>query len=164
MGFLRDIVETWIRPAQVVRRKLAAGLREEKLLAYVIFAAMIALMVRIPALVSEQQAATEPKPLDALVAGSIVAYLLFGPLFLYLLAALSHMVARLARGKGSWQGARLALFWSLLALQPLVALSAFLVGLAPWGWVARVAPWALAGGFVWVWLSALAAVERPSDE
>ena len=43
--------------------------------------------------------------------------------FLYLVAGLSHLIARLVGGRGDWYRARMALFWSLLASTPLILLN-----------------------------------------
>lgn len=157
MGRIIDLAETPFRPARVVRRLAARGVSERQLLAWVMAASLIALLARLPLLL-ENRAPDQPP--EALAGAAIIAGLLFAPLFFYALAALSRLIARVMGGQGSGQGARLALFWVLLALQPLVVAALYLpVFLAPLGLdgALRVGAglW-----FLWAWLSALVALER----
>ncbi|MDZ7904820.1 MAG: YIP1 family protein [Cypionkella sp.] len=68
-------------------------------------------------------------PLAPQLLGLAYGLLLFLPVA-YGLAALSHIVARgLGAKGGSWYGARLALFWSLVACAPLVLLQGLTFGI-----------------------------------
>ncbi len=164
IGLLRDVVESWGRPGAVVRRKLARGTGEDTLLAYAVLAGFIAFAARVPGLIDIQRAAgADAPPLSTMVGASFVVYAMFAPLFMYLLAALSHLAARLLGGEGSWHGARLALFWGLLAVQPLVILSALANSLSPWPWFSQILSLAFAGMFFWVWLGGLMAAERVDE-
>ena len=66
--------------------------------------------------------------LTGLMANTLFACLFFLPLIFYGIAAISHMIARLFGGKGTWYGARLALFWSFLAASPLMLLNGLVAG------------------------------------
>ncbi len=158
-GFLRDIALTYIRPAAVMRKKMAAGLREETLLAYLMFACLISFFVRLPGLVALHRAAQGGTPLETEIGGMFVATLFFAPLFLYALAAISRLGARLFGGGGDWRGARLALFWTILALQPVVIASVYLSARLPFGPARSILSIVFAGFFLLTWVRALIATE-----
>ena len=81
------------------------------------------------------------------------------PLLLYLVAGLSHLVARVMGGQGDWFGARLALFWSLLATAPLVLFYGLVAGfIGPGAGLTLVGAIWLAV-FLWFWISCLRQAE-----
>ena len=47
----------------------------------------------------------------------------------YALAALGHLVARAMGGQGGWYGARIGLFWALVACSPLILLVGLVGGM-----------------------------------
>ena len=67
-------------------------------------------------------------PLDARLGGALMGWMIIAPLALYALAGLSHAVAKLFRGQGTWYKARMALFWALLAAAPLWLLTGLVGG------------------------------------
>ncbi len=60
--------------------------------------------------------------------GALMATLFLLPPLAYALAAISHLVARALGGRGTGYGARMALFWSLLAVSPLMLLQGLVRG------------------------------------
>ncbi len=134
MGLLADIARTYLDPAGVLRRKRGENPGENILLAYLLFACLISFLVRLPGLLASNPATQGPTPdqtLPALVGATFVATLLFAPLFFYLLSVISHVLARLLGRQGAMKDARLALFWTLLALQPLVIASVVVGNMLP---------------------------------
>lgn len=164
MQLFRDILETYWQPGIVIWRKQAAGLRESQLLAWLMGASLISFFVRLPGLVSMHGNENLAEPLTTLVGATMAATLVFGPLFLYAIAALSHLVARAFGGQGDWQSGRLALFWTILALQPLVILVEMLNNIGMSGQINALV--ALVSGlfFLWTWLRALIAAETYSPK
>jgi nitrogen fixation/metabolism regulation signal transduction histidine kinase len=78
----------------------------------------------------------------------------------YGLAAVGRLVARALGGRGSWYGARIALFWSLVAVTPLMLLQGLVAGMIGPG-PALTAVGVIAGlVFVIFWAQALIEVER----
>jgi hypothetical protein len=78
----------------------------------------------------------------------------------YGLAAVSHLVARGLGGRGSWYGARIALFWALATVGPLMLLQGLVAGMAgqvPGLWAISVA---IALAFLWLWMTMLHEAER----
>ncbi|MBF9036321.1 YIP1 family protein [Rhodobacterales bacterium HKCCE2091] len=112
-----DIVATWRRPRAVVRRLLSMGRREDRALMFLMAACGLIFVAQWPPL--RRAAFEDPSiPFDARIGGALLAWLLWMPLIAYAIAALTHLVARVFGGRGTWYSARLAFFWSLLASTP----------------------------------------------
>jgi hypothetical protein len=86
--------------------------------------------------------------------------LFVAPLGLYAIAAFSHLVARLLGGQGTWYGARMALFWALLAAAPLWLLWGLVAGLIGPGPALSATGVVALGAFLAIWIAGLFAVER----
>ena len=101
----------------------------------------------------------EPRDLLQLMTYELFAWITVWPLAFYGLAALSHLIAKAFRGKGTFYTARLALFWSLLASVPLLLLYGLMAGfLGPAAGTHLVgAAWVVA--FLWIWLQSLREAE-----
>ncbi len=78
---------------------------------------------------------------------------------LYALALLAHGLARLVGGQGSAYGARLALFWALLAASPLILLHGLVAGFIGPGPGLQGVGLIWCGVFLWFWLSGLREAE-----
>lgn len=152
---MRDIAETWIAPGRVVRRLAAANPGEEKLLGWLMMASLVSFLTRSPDILHSGQTGDT---LAGLFGAQFVAAMLAGPLAFYLLAAISHLAMRVSGGKASGKNARLALFWSAFALQPLAVVVAIIGWFLPGLHGLLLA--ALGLFFLSVWLRALFAAER----
>ena len=158
MSITADIAESYRAPGRVVARKLAAGAREERVLAMLMGACALIFVAQWPALA--RAAHLDPSiPLDARIGGALMGVLFLWPLIAYAIAALSHLAARGLGGGGSWYGARLALFWALLAVSPLMLLQGLVAGLVGPGVVQSAVGLVVLAGFGWLWLGGLAAAE-----
>lgn len=158
MSVTADIAQTWRRPWAGLRRQLSRGVREDRALAYLMIACALIFVSEWPAL--QRAAAADPDtPLDARLGGALMAWLGLMPLVFYGLAGLSHLIARLFRGVGTYHAARIALFWALLCAAPAWLAQAAVSVAAP-GPVAELAGALALAGFLWLWLPALVAVER----
>ena len=120
---------------------------------------LIAFVARWPALA--RQAHISGDDLNMLLGGALMAWLFIAPLVLYALAALSHLLAKLLRGQGDWYGARVALFWSLLASSPLMLLNGLIEGFVGPGPGLQLVGLLWFIVFMWFWLSGLLEAERP---
>ncbi|MEM9552221.1 MAG: YIP1 family protein, partial [Pseudomonadota bacterium] len=118
MPVTTDITATYRGPGRVVARLLALGQREDRALAFLMGGCLLVFVAQLPRLARE--AHLTGQALDMLLGASLMAWVIIAPLIFYLLAALSHLVARAVGGKGTWFGARLALFWALLASSPVL--------------------------------------------
>lgn len=126
MPVTRDIRESYGKPAHVMRRLLAAGQREDRAIAILMGGAFLAFVFQLPKL--SRQAHLDGTDLTAMMSNTLFACLFVLPLVFYGIAALSHLVAKAFGGKGTWYGARLALFWSFLAASPLMLLNGLVAG------------------------------------
>lgn len=160
MSVTGDILATYRRPGPVMRRLIAAGQREDRALAMLMAACILVFVAQVPQLARQAHLA-EP-PLEMLLGASLLAWLMMAPLMLYGLAALSHLAARALGGRGDWYGARLALFWALLASSPVLLVHGLVAGLVGSG-PARTGAGALwLAVFLWFWIAGLAQAERPA--
>ena len=113
---------------------------------------------------ARQAALSDAVPLDALLGGALFAWGVIVPLALYGVAAASHLIARLVGGQGAYYGARLALFWALVAAAPAWLLHGLVAGMiGPGAGLSIIGALAL-GAFLWIWLAGLVQAERPSSE
>ncbi|MEM6727226.1 MAG: YIP1 family protein [Pseudomonadota bacterium] len=120
MPVTSDIVQSYRRPRTVMRRLLDAGQREDRGIAILAGGCLMLFVASWPRLA--RQAEESGDDLAMLLAYSLFGTLFIMPLLFYGIAALSHLIVRPFGGQGTWYGARLALFWSLLATSPLVLL------------------------------------------
>lgn len=160
MAVTTDMMRTWRRPRAVMRDLLAHGAREDRALAYLLAACVVIFIAQWPRL-SRMAAGFDLAPgtqvpeLSQLIAYEMLGWLMVWPLLFYGIAALSHLVAKMLGGQGTWYSARLALFWSLLATTPAALLYGLTAGLIGPGTQAQVvgAVWIIA--FVVIWIQTL---------
>jgi hypothetical protein len=164
MPVTNDIVRTWRAPRAVMRSLLDQGRREDRAIAYLMIACLLIFVAQWPRL-SRLAAGFDLAPgaevpeLDRLMAYEFMAWLMIWPLFLYFLGGLSHLVARLFGGQGTMYGARIALFWSLLATSPALLLHGMVAGFIGPGVQTDLVGgiWAIA--FVIIWMKSLREAE-----
>jgi len=155
MAVTSDMVRTWRKPRDVMRRLLDQGQREDRALAVLMAACIIIFVAQWPRL-SRKAAGFDIAPgapipeLSQLVAYEFLGWLMVWPLMFYAIGGVSHVIAKLLGGQGTWYSSRLALFWSLLATTP----AALLYGLMA-GFLGNVAGTSLVGAF---WLAAFAVI------
>jgi hypothetical protein len=164
MSVAQRILRTWRDPRGVMRATLADGPREDRALAVLLGGCGLAFVAQWPALA--RAAHLEPSvPLDARLAGALMGALFVLPPLAYALAAASHLAARAMGGRGTWFGARMALFWSFLAVTPAMLLHGLVTGIVGPGAGATLLGVAVLLAFLFLWLSALAEAERgPESE
>lgn len=156
------IVASWHAPRLVLRRLLAQDRSEGRLLMYLVLALGLLFVAQVPRLL---RAATAEVPFDALMAGTLFALMMLGPLVLYLLAGLLALLLRLV-GPVEGFAVRLALFWALLAAAPLALAQAALAHWAGPGALALGAGAAVFAAFAAILVAglsvALEAARRPA--
>jgi hypothetical protein len=158
MPVTTDIVATYRGPRRVFARLLAMGHREDRALILLMSACSVAFISQWPALA--RQSHVTGQELDVLIGGALMAWLFVAPLLLYGLAALSHIIAKLLRGQGDWFGARLALFWSMLAASPLLLLHGLVGGFIGDSQALNIVGFLWFAIFIWFWISCLIEAER----
>ncbi len=153
-----DIASTWRGPRRVMRRLLAMGQREDRALAFLMGFCLLAFTAEMPALARKSY--LEGLELNPLLGGALLGTVVILPLLLYGVAAASHLLARILGGRGSWYGARLALFWSLLAASPLLLLRGLVAGMIGPGAGLTLVDVLWLAIFLWFWASCLFESER----
>lgn len=158
MSALTDIAATYRGPGGVLRRLLAQGQREDRALAILMAGCALVFVAQWPRLARE--AHLTGQDLNPLLGASLLGWVIIMPLVLYLLAGLAHIIARVLGGRGSFYGARLALFWALLAASPLLLLHGLVAGFVGPGpqLVLVGALWCAV--FLWFWIGGTLAAER----
>jgi len=160
MPVTSDITATYRGPARVMQRLLGMGQREDRALAFLMAACVIVFVAQMPRL--SREAHLTGQDLNMLLGGTLMAWVFIAPLMLYVLAAVTHLIARAVGGKGSWYGARLALFWSLLASTPLILLHGLVAGFIGPGPALNAVGLIWFALFLWFWISGLRQAERPT--
>lgn len=159
MAVSTDIVRSWTRPRKVIRARLEQGVSEPQLLALLMGACLLMFVAQTPAL--SRAAFLDPSvPLEARMAGALMATLFLVPLFAYALAAISHLVARAMGGKGQGISARLALFWAMLAVSPAMLFQGLLAGFVGPSTGLTIVGGLVGLGFLTMWITMLMEVER----
>ena len=159
MTITTDILRAWRHPRVVIREKLRGGVREDRALAVIMAAGALLFVAQWPIL--SRAAHLDPEtPLEARLGGALMACLFVLPLLGYFVAQISHLIARLFGGKGSAFGARLALFWALMAVTPAMLMQGLLAGFLGQAPVVIGAQLAVLAGFLWMWTSMLVEAER----
>lgn len=160
MAVTNDIVATYRGPGRVMRRLLAMGPREDRALATLMAACVIVFIAQMPRLARISYETGQE--LNMLLGATLLAWVIIAPLIFYVLAGLSHLLAMALGGRGDWYGARLALFWSLLAASPLLLLHGLVAGFVGPGPELQGVGILWLAVFVWFWISSLRQAERPA--
>jgi hypothetical protein len=155
----RDIFRAWIRPREVMRARLAHA-TEGVALGYLASACLLIFVAQWPRL--SRQAFETGAELQPLLGGALMGWIFVAPLLLYGLAALARLVARPLGGQGTGLKARTALFWSLLAVAPVMLLHGLTAGFVGPGPALDLVGASVLAGFFWLWGNAIAVAERPA--
>jgi hypothetical protein len=156
-----DILRTWADPRREVRRLLADGPREDRAVVWLLLACVLIFVAQMPRLRREATLAPDGPSFEALMAGAFFGWVLAAPVLLYAVAAASHVVARVLGGRGGWFGARVALFWSLLAISPALLANGLVAGLAGPGLLLTLTGAAVGLAFLALWGLSLLEAEWP---
>lgn len=164
MSVTDDIVATWRRPRAVMARHLAQGVREDRAVAFLFAACALIFVSQLPRLIRADTLSPDDVPLQAELATTFFAWLLVWPVLFYLIAGLSHLAVKPFGGRGSFYGARLALFWSLLATTPAWLLYGLVTGFIGPGIQANITGGLLIAAFLVIWSICLREAETRPEE
>lgn len=157
MPVTTDIVATWRSPRATIRRHRARGTSEPFVFTLLLVFLVLTFVGQWPQAAREAYLAQEPSAIPRVLPRAM-AILATIPLW-YGLAAISRLIARAMGGRGSGYAARLALFWALAAISPLMLLQGLVAGMIGAG----PALWLVSSGvglsFLWLWLTMLHEVE-----
>jgi hypothetical protein len=165
MSVLRNITRTWRKPTVVIRELFAHGQREDRAVAYLMAACLLIFIAQWPRLARksagfELSEGAQAPEFTQLVAYEFMAWLMIWPLFFYIIAGVTHLIAKLFGGKGTHYGARLALFWALLATSPVLLLHGLTAGFIGPGAQTNLVGVIWLIGFGVIWLMSLLTMER----
>lgn len=158
MTVTTDMVATWRRPRGILRQHLARGQSEPFAFSLLLVFLALAFIGQWPVAAREAFLANEPSALPRIMARAL-AVLATIP-FWYLLAALSRLVARALGGRGTWYGARIALFWALATVGPLMLLQGMVAGMIGPGPALSAVTLVVGAAFLWLWATLLHEAER----
>jgi hypothetical protein len=153
-----DLVATWWRPRAVMRQHLARGRSEPFAFSLLLVFLILAFVSQWPTAARAAFVAGEPSAWPRILP---TAYGLLAAIpFLYGFAALGHLAARAMGGQGSWYGGRIALFWALAAVGPLMLLQGLVSGMIGPGPALSAVTLVVAVAFLWLWATLLHEAER----
>ncbi|MCY1125501.1 YIP1 family protein [Frigidibacter sp. RF13] len=162
MTVTAEILATWRDPAGPVGRLVATGPREDRSLAILMAAAVLMFVARAPSVA--RAAHLDPSaPLDARLGITLFAMLFLLPLLAYGLALALHLCLRALGRQGAASGARIALFWSFLALSPALLLQGLAEGMLGQTGAVRALGLLVFAAFLWFLLRGLAAAYPRAD-
>jgi len=153
-----DLLASWRSPRAGLRRHLARGVSEPFAFTLLLVFLILTFIGQWPVAARDAFIAGEPSAAPRILARAL-AVLATIPLW-YALAAVSRLIARAFGGKGSWYSARIALFWALATVSPLMLLQGLVAGMIGSGPALGLVTTLAGGAFVWLWLTMLHEAER----
>ncbi len=159
MALTNDIVSSYRRPGQILRRRLGSPQRAEgRALATCMLACALIFVAQWPRLSRESYLTGQD--LDMLLGGALLGWLFIAPLILYAAAGLSHLIAKALGGDATYTEARMALFWALLSAAPLWLLWGLVAGFVGPGPALDAVGVVALMAFLGIWAAGLYSVER----
>lgn len=158
MAATRDIVASYRGPGRVMRRLLEGGVREDRALIYLMIGCLMVFVAQTPRLARQSYVTGED--LGMLMGGTLLAWMFIAPLLLYFLAWVVYLVARILRASITVYGARLSLFWALLASSPLILLWGLTAGFVGPGIEMTLVGVVWLAVFLWFWIAGFIAAAR----
>ena len=153
MTVTTDLVATWRAPRAALRRHLARGQSEPFVFTLLLVFLILAFVGQWPVAARDAFLAKEASAAPRILARAL-AVLATIPLW-YGLAALGHIVARAMGGQGTWYGARIALFWALASIGPLMLLQGLVAGMIGSGPALTLVTLLVGAAFLWLWATLL---------
>jgi hypothetical protein len=136
---------------------LQEAMSEPRILFYAYLASFLYFVAALPMARHQVPFVHAENPLVTVLAAQFFAAMFVLPLMLYALSALARLTCAMFRGHGTFQRARLSLFWAVLVVMP-VLMASSLAAFA--GMNARFLALFVAAAFAWVWGNGLAESEE----
>lgn len=163
MSLIRNIARSYRAPGKVVAGLDGQGLREPQLLFFLTLACGLIFVAQWPGL--SRAATLEPSvTLEQRMGGALFAVMFVLPLLLYVLAGAIQLVMRPLAGPVAGLRVRLALFWSLLCVTPLMLLQGGLAGFLGQNIALQLFGFVIAGAFLYILGAGLLTVARLSRD
>lgn len=160
MSVTSQIVASYRSPGQIADRLVSGPVREDRALIYLMLACLLMFIAQVPRLAREAVLGGDV-PFDVSLGAALFGWLFLAPLFFYLLAGASHLFSLLLGGRGTWYGARVVLFWALLASTPMWMLAGLVTGYFGPGKISDIAGLVPAAAFLVIWVMGLYSIEKP---
>ena len=157
MSVVRNILVSYRMPGRVMAGILASGEREDRALAYLMVGCFLMFVARLPVL--SRQAYLSGEEFSSLAGGAFVGGVFMAPLLFYGIAALSHVISNVVGGKGTWLRARLALFWSVLVISPMMLFQGIVAGFIGTGGTLTMVGVLIGILFLMIWVGSLRVAE-----
>ncbi len=149
MSLVRNIARSYRRPGEVVAGLDAQGLREPQLLFFLTLACGLIYVAQWPGLA--RAAAVDPSvSFEQRMGGALFGVMFMLPLLLYGVAGLLQLGLRLVAGPVSGLRVRLAFFWALLCVAPLMLVQGGLRGIAGLGPEVQLFGFVVLGAFLYI--------------
>lgn len=157
MAVTTDILASWRNPRAGVRQHLGRGVSEPFAFTLLFVFLLLVIVGQWPQATRDAFEAKDMSVFPRMMA-RVLAVLATIPLW-YGLAAVSRMIARALGGQGGWYGARVALFWALATVSPLMLLQGLVAGMIGPGPALVTMSVVVGVAFLWLWLTMLHEVE-----
>ena len=141
-----------------MRRILTRGVREDHALMILMIGCLLGFVAQMPRLA--RVAFEDGVELNALLGAALFGWIFLVPLALYLIAGLAWLIARVFRSGLSGYGARLSLFWALLAASPVLLLRGLVAGFLGAGVQTDIVTTIWIAVLIWFWVSGLRAAVK----
>lgn len=162
MSLMRNIARSYRAPGEVVAGLARGDLREPQVLFFALLACGLIYIAQWPGL--SRAATLDPSvSFEQRMGGALFGVMFVLPLVLYAVAALLQLGSRLFRPVGGLH-VRLAFFWALLAVTPLMLLQGGLSALIGPEGVVRAFGFVVAGAFLYILGAGLGAVMRLASD
>ena len=158
MAVTSEIVASWRKPRAGLRRHLDRGVSEPFAFSLLLVFLIVAFVGQWPSAAREAFVAGDGSAIPRIFARAL-SVLATIPLW-YGLAALSRLVAKAFKGQGTWYSARVALFWALATVSPLMLLQGTVAGMIGPGAGLTAINLVLAAAFLYLWINMLVEAER----
>lgn len=160
MSVTLRMLSSWRQPRATMRAILSAGKRDDRALVTLMAAALIIFVAQWPDLA--RKAYFDPSiPLEGRLSAAMMSMMFMLPLLAYAVAAILHLVMKPFGGRGSHYSARMALFWSMLCVSPLMLLQGLLLGFVGPSLGVNVMGAVVFAGFLYQWINAVIVAEGP---
>lgn len=160
VAVVADILQSWRTPRTVIAQHLRHRATEPFAVSLLVAFLGLAFIAQWPNMSRETYLHPEVPMKQRMLAAGLA--LLASIPFWYGFAAISRIVAQRFGGKGSYLGARLALFTALLSIAPLMLLQGIFRGLSGPGLATTGAGIAVTCGFFYLWIPMLMEAETTS--
>lgn len=126
MSLVQSIVQSYRNPTPVFQRMWAGGVEERTNLALVMGACATGFVSAWPGL--SRQAFLTGEPLDQLMGGALLGWVMIAPLMLYVLSLILFFISRLWRSASDAAQVRRIVFWALVVSAPVLLLHGLVAG------------------------------------